>query len=154
MCLFMGKKSCYSMGCEVNYVRNAKIACAVKIVASLFILIISLFCSDLALAALGPAKTKTLGQVASQIIDSFSDVAKFITASFYLLGTGFIGSAIFKFRAHKDNPTQIPVGTPIALTFIGAAFLYTPSLFGTAGMTMFGKDATAAGVGGLSTFGN
>jgi len=136
-------------------VRSGKITFATKVVSSLFIFMGALLLSNLALAAggtLDPATTKTLGQVASQIIDSFADVARFITASFYLLGTGFIGSAIFKFRAHKDNPTQIPVGTPIALTFIGAAFLYTPSLFGTAGMTMFGGDATAAGPGGLSTF--
>ena len=95
----------------------------------------------------------SLGDVASTIIQSFDDVAKFITASFYLLGTGFIGSAIFKFRAHKDNPTQIPVGTPIALMFIGAAFLYTHSLFGTAGMTLFGAGAETAGVTGTDTFG-
>jgi intracellular multiplication protein IcmD len=94
----------------------------------------------------------SLGGVASQVTSSFGAVAKFMTASFYLLGLGFMGSAIFKFRAHKDNPTQIPVGTPIALTFIGAAFLFTPSLFGTAGTTLFGSDASSAGVGGVSSF--
>ena len=94
----------------------------------------------------------TLGGVASQVTSSFGAVAQFMTASFYLLGFGFMGSAIFKFRAHKDNPTQIPVGTPIALTFIGAAFLFTPSLFGTAGMTLFGSGASSAGVGGVSSF--
>ncbi len=94
----------------------------------------------------------TLGGVASQVTSSFGAVAQFMTASFYLLGLGFMGSAIFKFRAHKDNPTQIPVGTPIALTFIGAAFLFTPSLFGTAGMTLFGSGASSAGVGGVSSF--
>lgn len=94
----------------------------------------------------------SLGGVASQVTGSFGAVAQFMTASFYLLGLGFMGSAIFKFRAHKDNPTQIPVGTPIALTFIGAAFLFTPSLFGTAGMTLFGSGASSAGVGGVSSF--
>ncbi len=123
-----------------------------KTLLTLVVVMIGLFGSNFALAALDDS-TLTLGGVAAKIIESFDNVAKFITASFYLLGTGFIGSAIFKFRAHKDNPTQIPVGTPIALTFIGAAFLYTPSLFGTAGMTMFGTTADAAGVSGTSTFG-
>lgn len=123
-----------------------------KTLVSFLVIIIGLLAMPLAMAEL-KEDTLTLGGVANEIIQSFSNVAKFITASFYLLGTGFIGSAIFKFRAHKDNPTQIPVGTPIALTFIGAAFLYTPSLFGTAGMTMFGSDADAAGVSGTSTFG-
>ena len=94
----------------------------------------------------------SMGQVASQVTSNFGPVAQFLTASFYLLGLGFMGSAIFKFKAHKDNPTQIQIGTPIALTFIGAAFLFTPSLFGTAGQTLFGSGAKAAGVKGVSSF--
>lgn len=92
-----------------------------------------------------------IGAMAAKITGNFGEVAKFVTASFYLLGLGFFGSAIFKFKAHKDNPTQIPVGTPIALTFIGAAFLFAPSLFKAAGDTVF-SDATAAGVSGTASF--
>jgi hypothetical protein len=32
-----------------------------------------------------------------------------------IAGLGFAIDAIMKFKAHKDNPTQIPIGTPIAL---------------------------------------
>ena len=54
--------------------RSGKITFATKVVSSLFIFMGALLLSNLALAAggtLDPATTKTLGQVASQIIDSF-----------------------------------------------------------------------------------
>jgi intracellular multiplication protein IcmD len=35
-----------------------------------------------------------------------------------------------KFKQHKDNPTQTPIGTPIALVFIAAALLFLPSILG------------------------
>ncbi len=52
-----------------------------------------------------------------------------------------------KFKQHKDNPTQIPIGTPIALIFIGAALLFLPSILSVTGNTMFGT-------GGGSTAGS
>lgn len=45
--------------------------------------------------------------------------------------------------ALKDKPTQIPVGTPIALLFIAAALLFLPSILGVAGETMFGAPNVA-----------
>lgn len=81
----------------------------------------------------------TLGGMASQIITSFTSLTKLITAGSYLAGMGFSVAAIMKFKQHKDNPTQIPVGTPIALIFIAAALLFLPSILGVTGSTMFGS---------------
>jgi intracellular multiplication protein IcmD len=53
---------------------------------------------------------------------------------------GFSIGAIMKFKQHKDNPTQIPIGTPIALIFIAAALLFLPTILGIAGATMFGSS--------------
>ncbi len=75
------------------------------------------------------------GNLAAQITSSFSNLTKLITAGSYLAGLGFSVGAIMKFKQHKDNPTQIPVGTPIALVFIAAALLFLPSILGTAGQT-------------------
>lgn len=80
----------------------------------------------------------TIGKMASQITQSFSSLAKLITAGSYLAGLGFSIGAIMKFKQHKDNPTQIPIGTPIALVFIAAALLFLPSILGITGATMFG----------------
>lgn len=102
-----------------------------------------LLCGDAA------AGTGDLGSMASSITKSFTQLTKLITAGSYLAGLGFSIGAIMKFKQHKDNPTQIPIGTPIALVFISAALLFLPSILGVAGATMFGSSGgTTAGPGG------
>lgn len=68
----------------------------------------------------------SLGEMAEQITSSYSNLTKLITAGSYLAGLGFSIGAIMKFKQHKDNPTQIPIGTPRALEFIAAALLFFP----------------------------
>lgn len=86
------------------------------------------------------SNTLTVGGMASKITESFSSLTKLITAGSYLAGLGFSIGAIMKFKQHKDNPTQIPIGTPIALVFISAALLFLPSILGVTGATMFGSS--------------
>lgn len=107
------------------------------------------FMSSLALAADGP-NGDNLGQVASTITESFGSLAKLITAGAYMAGIGFCMASMLKFKAHKDNPTQIPIGTPIALLFIGAALIFLPNIFRIAGYTIFGGTSGAGGVSGTT----
>jgi intracellular multiplication protein IcmD len=94
----------------------------------------------------GAANNMTIGGMASQITESFTNLTKLITAGSYLAGLGFSIGAIMKFKQHKDNPTQIPIGTPIAMVFIAAALLFLPSILGVTGATMFGTTGgTTAG---------
>lgn len=93
----------------------------------------------------GKVMATSLGSMASSITSTFTSVAKLITAGSYLAGLGFSIGAIMKFKQHKDNPTQIPIGTPIALTFIAAALLFLPSILGVTGYTMFGGSGSVAG---------
>lgn len=95
------------------------------------------------------ASNMTIGSMASNITKTFSSVAKLITAGSYLAGLAFAVGAIMKFKQHKDNPTNIPVGTPIALLFIATALLFLPSILSIAGGTMFGADAVTAGPEGM-----
>ena len=81
-----------------------------------------------------------IGGMASSITLSFKSLAKLITAGSYLAGLGFSIGAIMKFKQHKDNPTQIPIGTPIALVFISAALLFLPSILSVTGNNMFGTS--------------
>ena len=89
-------------------------------------------------ALAGGTADLTVGNMASEITSSFSQLTKLITAGSYLAGLAFSIGAIMKFKQHKDNPTQIPIGTPIALVFIAAALLFLPTILGIAGFTMFG----------------
>lgn len=97
------------------------------------------------------AGSLTIGGMASSIAGSFTSLAKLITAGSYLAGLGFSIGAIMKFKQHKDNPTQIPIGTPIALVFIAAALLFLPSILGVTGSTMFGSGGTPTTAGPTGT---
>jgi len=91
------------------------------------------------------AGSLSLGGMASSITSSFTSLTKLVTAGSYLAGLGFSIGAIMKFKQHKDNPTNIPVGTPIAMTFIAAALLFLPSILGVTGTTLFGGSGQTSG---------
>lgn len=82
----------------------------------------------------------TVGGMAEQIVGSFENLTRLITAASYIAGIGFAIGSIMKFKQHKDNPSNIPIGTPIALLFIAAALLFLPTILGIAGATMFGGE--------------
>lgn len=92
----------------------------------------------------------TIGDVASQVTGSFAQLGRLITAGSYLAGLGFSIGAIMKFKQHKDNPTQITIGTPIALVFIAAALLFLPTILSVSGATMFSGEAKTAGPTGTN----
>lgn len=94
-----------------------------------------------------------IGGVAATATSNLESIAKLITAASYVAGMAFAVGAIVKFKAHKDNPTQIPIGTPIALLFVGAALIFIPSVFKVSGATLFGSSGTVAGVSGVASFG-
>ncbi len=93
-----------------------------------------------------------LGAMASNITGTFEKVGNLITGGSYVAGLGFAIGAVMKFKQHKDNPTQIPIGTPIALVFIAAALLFLPSILGVTGTTIF-KTAETAGPKGTTISG-
>jgi intracellular multiplication protein IcmD len=100
----------------------------------------------------GGGKTATgAGQVAAQVTSNIAAIARLITAASYVAGMAFVVGAIVKFKAHKDNPTQIPIGTPIALLFVGAALIFIPTVFRVAGSTLF-ISGIQAGVSGIESF--
>jgi intracellular multiplication protein IcmD len=88
------------------------------------------------------------GAMATNITASLGPVAKLITASSYVAGLAFAVGAVVKFKTHKDNPTQVPIGTPIAMLFVGAALIFIPSVFKAAGATLFANSGITAGPSG------
>lgn len=69
-----------------------------------------------------------IGDIGESITQSFEALIKLITVGAYLAGLGFTIGAIMKFKQHQDNPTQVPIGTPIALAFIAAVLLFLPAI--------------------------
>jgi len=94
-----------------------------------------------------------IGSVAAQTTTNLGAIARLITAASYVAGMAFAVGAIVKFKAHKDNPTQIPIGTPIALLFVGAALIFAPTVFKVSGSTLFGGSGLTGGISGVTSFG-
>ncbi len=91
-------------------------------------------------AAVAGTSTANLGDIATNITSNFSQLTNLITACSYIAGLGFAIGAIMKFKMHKDNPTQVPIGTPISLVFIAAALLFLPSILSVTEYTVFGTS--------------
>ena len=131
--------------------KNKKKVLVKKLGAQRLMSLLTVMISTLAYAAMSKAEeVLTLGQMALKITESFEGLAKLITAGAYMAGIGFVMASMLKFKAHKDNPTQIPIGTPIALLFVGSALIFLPHIFIIAGYTIFGGTSGAAGISGTT----
>lgn len=93
--------------------------------------------------------TQTIGNLATNLTATFQSIGELIIGIAFVGGLGFTMAAIFKFKQHKDNPTQIPLGTPIAMLAIGIVLIFLPSLIAPAGTSFFGTSAQQ-GAGGFT----
>lgn len=98
------------------------------------------------------AAVSGIGGVAQNVTGNLANIAKLITAGAYVAGFGFAVGAVVKFKAHKDNPTQIPISMPIALLFVAAALIFIPSVFKSTGVTLFGGTSGVGKVSGITSF--
>jgi len=114
-----------------------------------FLKIAMLFFFSMCFSEAALAEVRTLGDMAKMITQTFDSIGKLITASSYLAGLGFSIGAILKFKQHKDNPTQITIGAPIAMLFVAAAMLFLPSVLSSTGKTLF-ENARTAGPSGIT----
>ena len=88
--------------------------------------------------------TKTIGTMAASVSSTFQALGQMIIGIAFVAGLGFGVAAIFKFKQHKDNPTQVPVGTPVAMLAISAALVFLPGFYNPLGATM-GPSASDGG---------
>jgi len=88
-----------------------------------------------------------LGNLAAGVTGSFANIGKLMLATSYLAGIGFAIAAIFKFKQHRDNPTQIPIGTPITLLAVGVVLIFLPGIIKPAGQTLLGSGGSNAAGG-------
>jgi intracellular multiplication protein IcmD len=88
------------------------------------------------------AAATTVATLATNLKSTIGSLVDIIKYGCWLAGTGFLVGGIMKFKQHKDNPTQVTVGQPIALIVIAAALLFMPTLIDIAGDALFGTGAT------------
>lgn len=108
--------------------------------SALFVLF---FLSEYAFAGGG----EDIGGVAASVTGTLKNVQNLLVAVAYIAGIAFGIAGVMKFKAHKDNPTQVPLSQPLTLIMIAAGLMFLPSLLSTAGETIFkgGQKGSAEG---------
>lgn len=89
----------------------------------------------------GSGAATDLAGIAGNIQTQLDAFASLMITVAYLAGIGFGIAAIFKFKQHKDNPTQVPVGTPFALLIVSILLVFLPGIFKPAAKSVFGTDS-------------
>ena len=90
----------------------------------------------------------TIGGLADSIVGSFESLGKMILGLAFLAGIGFGVASMFKFKQHKDNPQQNPIGTPITMLIISAALVFLPGFYAPMGATLGLSDDAGGGYEG------
>lgn len=101
------------------------------------------------MVALGVACTELLaadqstgiGGLADNVKSQFAQIGDLILATARVAGIGFTVAAVFKFKQHKDNPTQVTIGTPFALLAVGVMLMFMKGIFDPAAQTIYGSQA-------------
>lgn len=84
-----------------------------------------------------------IGGIASNVNTQLKSIATLVGQVAFVAGMLFFVAGIFKFKQHKDNPTQVPVGTPLTMIVISAALMFMGNFITPLGQTLFGTDAKA-----------
>ncbi len=101
----------------------------------------------LILAADDAKQSGGLKGIADTIAENMKALAGLVGQVAFLAGMLFFVSAIFKFKQHKDNPTQVPVGTPLSMLAISAALMFMGNFIQPLGQTLFGDETKAESAG-------
>ena len=96
------------------------------------------------------ADSDNFGEMASTVTGQMDSFAALLVAAAFVAGIAFVIVALFKFKQHKDNPTQVTIGTPAMLLFIGIFLVYLPNIISVGGATV-GADGDMGTTSGAST---
>jgi intracellular multiplication protein IcmD len=83
----------------------------------------------------------TVAQFAGTVRTTFALVKDLMVVVAFVCGMVFAIIGMLKFKAHKDNPVQIPLSTPIVLIAVSAGLIFLPTVFELVGSAFFGDAA-------------
>lgn len=82
-----------------------------------------------------------LTSVAGTIITQLKSLAQLLSLAAYVAGIGLMIVGIMKFKAHKDNPTQEPLGKAVTVVLVAGSLLFLPTVMDVASQSLFGAGA-------------
>jgi intracellular multiplication protein IcmD len=99
-------------------------------------------------ATLGVSVFANIGDMAASINSTFTQISSLVGGASYLFGLVFTVAGLFKFKQHRDNPQQVPIGTCFTLLGIGVLMIFLPNLITQSGSTIFSSGTTSGGASG------
>lgn len=102
----------------------------------------------LAAASIGISAYANIGDMAASINSTFTEISSLVGGAAYLFGLIFTVAGLFKFKQHRDNPQQVPIGTCFTLLGIGVLMIFLPNLITQSGSTVFSSGTTTGGASG------
>jgi intracellular multiplication protein IcmD len=94
-------------------------------------------------------EAQDIGDVFKNLAGQYTDIGFLIVGVSAISGLGFGIAAAYKFKQYKDNPTQIPIGTPVALLIVSVLMWFMPSLVSPAAKSLFGGGVVESGTYGM-----
>ena len=90
----------------------------------------------------------TISAIASNMSNTVTYAVEIMSAGALAWGIVLIVIGILKFKAHKDQPTQIPLSTGLMYLCVGAGLTMVPILIPTFNQALIGPNASVSDVSG------
>lgn len=104
---------------------------------------LSIACLFLLLAVFAPsAMAQSIGAIADRASGSIGGVTRLAESVAYMVGFLFGIGALVKFKAHRDNPQQTPISTPIVLLFVAVGLIALPAVLSSGQETLWANPET------------
>lgn len=87
--------------------------------------------------------------IANHLSKQLDTIAVLLVVVAYVAGVGFSLMGITQFKAHKDQPQQVPLSKPIVYLAIASALLFLPTVMKTAGESVFGGTSDSKKTGSM-----
>ena len=75
--------------------------------------------------------------VFNRVLSDFCSIADLLGALSYVAGIAFSVASVFKFKQHRDSPTQVPIGFPFIYLAAAVGLIFMPQLLGGGATTFF-----------------
>ena len=86
-----------------------------------------------------PKDAETIGDVAANLTYQIADMHDLIIVTAYVAGFGFMMASMFKFKQHRDNPQQVPIGGGVALFVVAVLLVFMPALYKPTQESIYGS---------------
>lgn len=110
----------------------------------IFIKLMFILAGNLYMEVLLAAQNGNLSALIMGVTVQVMTIARLLSTVSYVTGVGFALNGILQFKAHKENPQQIPLSKPVVTIIVAACLLFLPSVLGIAGTSLFGSEARSA----------